>query len=444
VTLPALPLRAVAALFLERQHLERPRGRPFSAEAVVRLAADTGGLQIDSINVLDRAHYLTVWSRFGAYDRRALDRLVYDRRELFEYWAHAACIVPTEHFASWRRAMLDYSTKSRGWSDWLQRNRAVLRAVERAIRAGGPLGSADFTHRRPTGAGQGWWNWKPTTHALDYLWMSGRLLVHSRTNFQKRFDLAERVMPEALAGAPLDRRAFHGWHLTRSLRALGAATEMDLRMYLTFPRVGAAERRRWLRSLLRSGAVREIAVEEPSGRRGTRWFALAEDLPALAAAADRAAGAEGTTLLCPFDSFLWHRERAQRLFGFAYRIEVYTPGPKRTHGYYSLPIFHDGQLIGRLDPKVHRGERRLEIRHVHLEPWFATGRPAPAVSWGTLDRDRALAGLADALRSLATFAGADQVSVGRVSPARFRPPLRRLVYVCGGNARRRPPGGWLR
>src|SRR5262249_35839534 len=129
----AFPLRAVAALFLERQHLTRPRARAFSPARVLRLAADTGGVQIDSINVIDRAHYITVWSRFGPYDRRALDRLVYRRRVLFEYWAHAACLVPTEHFTGWRRAMVDYSVRHRGWSDWLKKNRRVLQSVEQTI-----------------------------------------------------------------------------------------------------------------------------------------------------------------------------------------------------------------------------------------------------------------------------------------------------------------------
>src|SRR6266498_2717711 len=133
------PLRGVAALFLERQHLDRPRGRAFTAARGSGRAADTGGLQIDSINVIDRAHYLTVWSRFGTYDRGALDRLVYRRRALFEYWAHGACLVPAGHFACWRRAMLDYHTRHRGWSDWLQKNRATLEVVERTIREHGPL-----------------------------------------------------------------------------------------------------------------------------------------------------------------------------------------------------------------------------------------------------------------------------------------------------------------
>jgi hypothetical protein len=255
--------------------------------------------------------------------------------------------------------------------------------------------------------------------------MSGRTLVHSRTHFRKRFDLAERVMPEALTLEPLTPEGFRRWHLRQSLHALGAAREADLRMYLTFPRGGTVERRRTLRAALDAGEVVEVHVE---GAR-ERWLALAEDLPALAAAGRKRRPAAGTTLLSPFDSFLWHRDRVRRLFGYDYKLEVYTPGHARSHGYYSLPILHDGQLVGRLDPKTHRKERRLEVKAVHFEPWFAKGAFPPAVSWGPLDRDAVLAGVGEALRSLAAFAGAENVAVGRVTPSSMAPALRRAVDV---------------
>ena len=253
--------------------------------------------------------------------------------------------------------------------------------------------------------------------------MSGRTLVHSRVHFQKRFDMAERVLPEPVALEAPTREEFLRWHIRRSLHAMGAATEADLRMYLTFPRREVSERKRALSALLSSGDVVEVAVAGAAGR----WVALAEDLPALARAGRRRAAAHGTTLLAPFDSFLWHRERTGRLFGFDYRVEIYTPGHKRVHGYYSLPIFHDGQLIGRLDPKTHREDRHLEVRHVHFERWFATGAAPPAAAWGPVDRDAALAGTAEALRSLATFVGADRVSLGRVTPTQLAAPLRRAL-----------------
>jgi uncharacterized protein YcaQ len=415
---PIVPRSAVAALFLERQHLARPRAAALTARRLCRFVEDVGGLQMDSINVLDRAHYLTVWSRFGPYDRAALDRIAYRRRLLFEYWAHAACMVATSTLPYWRRAMLDYRLRHTGWSGWLRRNAKVLGQVQAAILANGPMANADFERPRSSGATSGWWSWKPAQHALHYLWMTGAVTVDSRRHFQKRFDLFERAIPAVRDVETVSAVTFATWHVERSLFAMGAATENDLSRYLTFPRFAPRVRRAALRALWDAGEIVEISVEAST----RRWLLLARDVPALSRAQRSATAPRGTTLLSPFDSLLWHRDRVARLFGFDYRIEVYTPAHQRIHGYYSLPILHDGELIGRIDAKAHREERRLEVRHVHLEPWFAGGQPAP-VGGTPLDRDQAFAGLTEALRSLATFVGADEVTIGRVTPRRLRAAL---------------------
>jgi uncharacterized protein YcaQ len=432
MTHPVFPLRAVTALFLERQHLRRPRARRLTPARLLRFVEDAGGLQMDSINVIDRAHYLTVWSRFGPYDRARLDGLAYRRRRLLEYWAHAACLVPASMLPWWRRAMLDYRLRHTGWSSWLRRNRRLLGLVTEAVRANGPMGHAEIEARRGRRAAGGWWNWRPVQHAIHYLWMTGVLTVHSRRHFQKRFDLLERVAPAAPGTETASAEQFLRWHVERSLRAMGAATELDLSRYLTFPRLPPAARRGVLRAMIAEGLVTEIAVEG----RGERWLALTRDLPALRRAGRRRTPSAGTTLLAPFDSLLWHRDRVSRLFGFDYRIEVYTPGPKRVHGYYTLPILHDGHLVGRLDAKNHRETRRLEVRHVHFERWILRGE-APPAGGGRVDRDRMVAGLAEAITSLAAFVGADRVTLGRVTPGRLRGPLRHALTSSG--TRSAPP-----
>lgn len=413
-----LPLRAVTSLFLERQHLARPRSRPLSAARLVRFVEDVGGLQMDSINVLERAHYLTLWSRFGPYDRARLDDLVYRRRLLFEYWAHAACLVPTSMLPWWRRAMLDYRSRHTGWSGWLRRNPKLLAQVKAAVASNGPMANGDFEARRAKGGKGGWWSWQPFQHALHHLWMTGALTVHSRRHFQKRFDLLERAVPAVVGVEPVPAAEFTRWHIERSLHALGAATDADLAGYLTFPRFMSAARRVALAAMLTRGEVQEVAVDGSP----VRWLALTRDVPALARAARNRTPSRGTTLLAPFDSLLWYRERVARLFGFNYRIEVYTPGHQRVHGYYTLPILHDGALIGRVDAKTHRTERRLGVRHVHFEPWFAAGA-APPAGGEPLDQAAALAGLGEACRSLATFVGAESLVVARVTPDRLRRPL---------------------
>jgi uncharacterized protein YcaQ len=194
-------------------------------------------------------------------------------------------------------------------------------------------------------------------------------------------------------------------------------------MYWTWPQWKMPAQRAALGDLVREGLVSEVAVE---GERQP-WFVRTEDLGALARAQRRRTPSTGTTLLSPFDSFLWHRERVHRLWGFFYRIEIYVPGHKRQHGYYSLPLFHDGHLLGRVDLKSDREAGVLQAKHVHFEPWFAAGRPAPGVHWGTLDRDLVFAGLADALRSLSTHVGVETVELSRVSPARLRAPVAKAL-----------------
>ena len=373
---------AAARLFLERQHLGRPRALRLTPRSLSRFASDAGGIQLDSINVVDRAHYLTLWARFGPYDKAKLDAWIYRDRVLEEYWAHAASLVAAEDLPAWSRAMADYRRAHTGWARMLKSNPRVARSVLDAIRRRGPLSTADF--ERPEGRASGWWDWKPAQHALHVFWMSGRLAVHSRRNFSKLYDLAERLRP---APPPLPRAEFVRWHLRKSLHALGAAAESDLPRYLTFPRMPVPERRRALAKMLASGEAVEIGLEGLGGR----WYALASDLAAL----EEARPSQGTTLLSPFDSLLWHRARAKALFGFDYRIEVYTPAHKRVHGYYTLPILHEGRLIGRVDAKNHREERRLEVRAVQFE--------APP-------QEAALRGVRDALDSLAQFLGASAVS----------------------------------
>jgi len=417
---PTFTRRAAAALFLQRQHLARPRARRFTAKRMLAFVEDAGGLQLDSINVIDRAHYLTTWSRFDLYNRAALDRLAYRRRELFEYWAHAACMVPTSHFPAWRRAMIERAHWP-SWTRWVKKNRRVMEAVENAVRENGPMGTADFEHA--PGTTTGWWNWKPASYALDYLWRSGRFTVHSRRHFQKRYDFTERLMPHVLDAEPLDADEFVRWHIRRSLHAMGAATENDLRLYLTFPQIPRPRRQRALRELLASGEVVEVTL----ARDRARWLALARDLDALAAAGRRRQGSTGVTLLAPFDSLMWHRERVARLFGFDYRIEVYVPQPKRIFGYYVLPILADGHFIGRADVKANRQTGRLEVKALHFERWFAKGDAAPAAAWGTLDRADVLRRLGEALRSLGMFTGAPNLWLGRVTPGSLARESRKAI-----------------
>ncbi len=420
---PHFTARSVAALFLERQQLARPRSRKLTAANLEGFVAGVGGLQIDSVNVIDRAHHLTLWSRFGEYDRAAFERLAYRRRVVFEYLSHVACFVATRDLPLWRGCMAEVPHRRRQDSSWIDDERKLIASVEAAIAERGPLGNADFERPKHMGKGGGWWTWKPAMHALDYLWKSGRIAVHSREHFQKRYALMEQVLPQAAAIAPLPFAEVTRQRLLRSLAAMGAAALDDLRSYWTWPGIKMPLVRAALAELIEAGTVSEIQVEGQS----RVWFARTEDLGALARANRRERPCQGTTFLCPFDSFLWHRERIHRLWDYFYRIEIYVPAAQRQHGYYSLPVLHEGQLVGRVDMKTHRERAELELRHVHLEPWVGKAALPPRPHWGAIDRDALLEGIAESAASLARHVGCSRVTLARVTPAALKPPLKRLL-----------------
>jgi len=390
---PVVPREAVIRLWLDRQGLSRPQAAPLDADALVVLLERTGALQLDSINVLDRAHYLTLWSRFGPYDRSAVDRWVYGDRVAYEYWGHEASILPISHLPLGMRRMRRFPTEawtSRAWWKHFSTSTASKRRVLKRLREEGPLESADFERRADEPEATGTMPLsKEDKRTLKLLWHDGRVAVLDRRHFRCVYDIAERVYPET--DAVRTRELEDSWLLI-GLSGNGIASERHLVNYMTAPTLKQAARRRVIERNLRRGRIVEVRVK---GARGP-FYALPEHLDALEAAPEP----RGTTLLSPFDSMLWQRGRAEELLDFEYRVEIYIPPDKRRYGYYVLPILHEGRFVGRLDPKLHRARGALEIRSLHLEPGFeaTTGF---------------VAGLRDALESLASFVGADDLRLPR-------------------------------
>jgi len=387
----------VIRLWLHRQGLGVPRGsRTFDRRAFVDHLERTGALQLDSINVVDRAHYLTLWSRAGVYDRAKVDRWVYRDKVAFEYWGHEASILPVSHLPFSRRRMRRFPAEwlQKSWWSRFDTSPASRRRVLRRLRAEGPLESTDFERQpheddsvsTPGGSIQ---LPKEDKRTLKLHWHSGKIAVHSRRHFRCVYDLAERIYPEGPASTVTEYE--DSW-LLRGLSGNGIANERHLVNYFTSPELKAAERKRVIARTLRSGRVVEVRV---SGARGS-FYALPEHLDEL----DAIPAPHGTTLLCPFDSLLFQRKRAEELLGFVYRVEIYVPEPKREYGYYVLPILHDGRLVGRLDPKLHRDRGLLEIKALYLEPGFEAGASF-------------VAGLRETLASLAEFVGAADLAVPR-------------------------------
>ena len=369
---PRVDQTDVLRLWLHRQGLTRPRGHTkLTRDAFVSLLETTGGLQVDSVNVVDRAHFLTLWSRFGSFDRADLDCWLYQDRVAYEYWGHEASILPISHLPVGRRRMRNFPPErwqANSWWSRYQTSTSSRRRVLRRIRREGPLESADFEARRdefgPAGPPGGSIPLgTEDKRSLKLLWHGGRLAVSGRRHFRILYDLAERVYPDT----PTARSAEYedSWLLT-GLSGNGIASERHLVGYWTAPELYAPARRAVLERCLRRGAVVEVRVPGLKGKQ----FARPEDLDSLSSLDEP----RGTTLLSPFDSLLWQRKRAEELLGFRYRVEIYVPEPKREFGYYSMPILHDGRLVGRLDPKLHRDRGLLEIKSLHLEEGFDGGR----------------------------------------------------------------------
>jgi uncharacterized protein YcaQ len=393
------------ALMLAAQGLNRRPDHPASKSDLLETIRRMGVLQIDTIHIVARSPYLVLWSRLGHYQPRWLEELLAEGA-LFEYWAHEACFVPIEDYPLYRNRMLDAANM--GWKyarEWAAQNREALDRVLAHVQEHGEVRSADF--ERTDGSDGKWWGWKTEKRALETLFTSGDLMIVRRHNFQRIYDLRERVLPawdDALL-PPIEevRRAL----ALKAVHALGVTTAGWVADYF---RTRKLDTTKLVKALADEGALQQIEVEG--------WDVPAYIHPenrALAEAA--AAGAltpELTTLLSPFDPLVWDRARALALFGFDYRIECYTPAPKRRYGYFTLPILRRGALIGRLDPKAHRKEGRFEVKALHLEP-------------GVPITDDLVADIAGALHDCATWHATPTVDVRWSDPPELAALVQRAV-----------------
>lgn len=329
-----------------------------------------GLLQIDSVNVLARAHYLPPLARLGAYDRADLDALAWGprrSRRLFEYWGHEASLIPLEQQPLFRWRM-DRARAGRGIYGGLARfaaeRRPYIDRVLDEIARRGPL-SAGELEQAGRGAG-GWWGWSDGKRAVEWLFWAGLVTTAGRRGFERLYDLPDRVLPPAVAGAPTPTEAEAQRELLRiAARALGVATEADLRDY---HRLDLADARARIAELAEAGDLVPVEVE---GWGRPAW---------LHPGAARPRRLEAAALLAPFDPLVWRRERAERLFGFRYRIEIYVPAHRRTHGYYVLPFLQGERLTARLDLKADRQAGVLRVQASHREDHADPAAIAPALA----------------------------------------------------------------
>jgi uncharacterized protein YcaQ len=357
-----------------------PRGVR-SVEAIVHRL---GALQIDSVNVLVRSHYLPLFSRFGPYARELLDRSAYGpKRVLFEYWGHEASLLPVEWHPLFRWRMQRAQSGEGVWGRlkrYATTHQDLVTAVLAQLRERGPLGAGDLA-ANTRGKG-GWWGWSQSKEILEWLFWTGVVTTAQRRNFERLYDFTERVVPAEILAAPLDNDEAQRRLMTISAQALGVATLRDLRDYYRLPTAHASAR---LAELVESGVLQPVSVEG--------WKQQAY----LHADARCPRSVDACALLSPFDSLIWERQRTERLFDFHFRLEIYTPAHKRQHGYYVLPFLLGDRLVGRVDLKSDRQRACLQVRGGSVEAKVAVGRVVEPLS--------------KKLAELATWLGLERVEV---------------------------------
>lgn len=360
---------------------KRPAGR-IDARHFRKLFRTIGLLQLDSVNVLERSHYLPVFARLGAYDRAALDRYTSHSREIFEYWAHEASLIPAERYPLLRFRM-DSNRWEKRLATWAKEERKYVAAVLDEIRARGPLSVSDLED--PGGRTGPWWGYQKGKIALEWLFGRGDLTAFRGSNFKRVYDIPERYVPAPHFEAPRPSKedAMRAL-LVESARHHGLGTTRDLADYY---RLHVPTSRDMLADLASEGALETVGVHD--------W----KEPVYLHPEAKRPRSVTGSALLSPFDSLVWERARTERLFDFHYRIEIYVPKPKRVHGYYVLPYLVDGELVARVDLKADRQGSKLRVQSAFLE----AGRPAKKIA----------ARLANDLIELAEWLGLEGVVVGR-------------------------------
>jgi len=363
-----------------------------------------GAVQLDTISVLARSHELVAYSRLGPVPRERIERAYWHPRRAtaFEYWSHAACILPIEEwpYYGFRRRAL----KRRGMR-WHQVRPSVCDEVLAKIRAEGPLTTKDLGGAKNGGE---WWDWSETKVAVEWLLDTGEVICARRIGWRRVYDLPERVLPpDVLAADPSDEECVV--HLAGvAARALGVVTRADLADYQRLRWGGAGQRQDGQDiepddAAAAAGLV-PVEIAGPLPRASVRAWA---DPSALAEHGSPPPGRHRVTLLSPFDSLIWDRKRTLRMFGFAHSLEAYVPQSKRVHGYYTMPLLAGGRLVGRVDPA--RSGRTLVARQL------------------TLDKAAAAEPMARALTEAAAWVGCDNVELGRVEPVGLEPRLRKAL-----------------
>lgn len=378
-------------LFLDRHALaEAPAGAATGAD-LAQLIDRIGFVQLDSINTVERAHHMILWARRPSYRPEALKRLHEVDRAVWEHWTHDASILPIHLHRYWQHNFPRREARMQvNWGKWFRSGyQPQMEALLARIAAEGPVSTSDVGQDEVRRSG-GWWDWNPSKTALEWLWHTGRLAVARRDGFQKVYDLAERVIPQAHRGEVPPTAEVIDWACNGALDRLGFADVTELRAYWAL--ITPLEAKAWAAGALQRGEVIQIDVQGAAGQI-KRSLARPDVLEAARLAPEPG---PRVRILSPFDPALRDRDRAEFLFGFFYRIEVFVPEAKRKYGYYVFPVLEGDRLIGRVDAKAFRDASTLRVKAFWPEAGIRMGA-------GRFQRFEAAVG------RLARFAGCDRV-----------------------------------
>lgn len=373
---------------LAAQGFTRARPATVSPAHIHRLMDRIGVLQIDSVNVFARSHYLPLLSRLGSYDPALLDKVFLSRTTHYvEYLAHEATFIPIDDWPLWRFRMDDFRRRWAAEDSWVSNNTRTIRWVQDELRTRGPLRPADLREDAPRERGT-WWDWDDVKLALEHLWRTGDVAISGRKGFERTYALAEQVIPESTLAREVPRAEAIRTLIGRAARSSGVATQSDLADYYRIRDRAAVSQA--LSDLTDSGELVPVQVRgwERNGRPLPAWRRRDAILPRKVDAA---------ALLTPFDPVVWFRDRALRAFELDYRIEIYVPAEKRRYGYYSLPVLVGDRIVARVDLKADRTASTLQVQSAWWEP---QARP-----------EQDAARIAEELRLAATWQGLEHVSV---------------------------------
>jgi uncharacterized protein len=363
-----LSLAQARAIALAAQGLAAPRPARADAKQLRALVDQLGVVQIDSVNVLARSHYLPAFSRLGTYDTTLFDRLAHKApRALFEYWGHEASLLPValQPVLRWRMER----ARDHAWGRMrriAKQQPNLVRDVLAVVAERGPISASELELGKKK-TRKGWWEWSDAKTAIEWLFWSGQVTSARRRGFERLYDLPARVLPARVIAQPTPAEPdAHRALVERAARALGIATESDLRDYYRLPLAGA---RTAVAELVSAGTLEQVSVEGWIKPAYLHRSARVESIDT-----DR------TALLSPFDSLVWFRDRTERLFGMKYGIEIYVPAPKRVHGYYVLPFLLGDRLAARVDLKADRQASTLRVQASHSETGITKSRVAAALA----------------------------------------------------------------